>query len=278
MAIEVTAVLAGTSTPQQVQVEVSGLTLGDIVTVRGHSGAHSWVVRGGQSVPALGSSLVRRDNMAPVNAPITYRATVAGVQYASEPVTVPYSSDYVLSSLDGTVRVDMEWGANGDPIQMNSNLHLSYPNGRMTPVARYAPAGGESGAWRLLTQSPADTRVLRDLLRAGGPLLMRTSGEMLDFLPARIVVFANSVRELFGVEGARIWELPWVEVADPQAGRAVTAWTLDDLNRAWAALSTAEGSVHEYDWDVLNAFIASTGDGTFDDVNRFAWDEAAVAP
>lgn len=274
MAIEVTAVLAGSTTPQVVQVEVTGLESGDVVSLRGATGLYSWPVRGGVDVVTTGAQLIRRDNLPALNAPVIYTATVGGVQYSADPISVPHSGRYLLSSLDGSQTVKVAWGDNGDPLSMHFPVHLSRPHGRLTPVAISAPGGGESGAWQLLTETPLASMVMRDLLRTGQPLVMRTSGDLLDFPPARVIQPTAAPRALFGVDGGRMWTLAWAEVSDPLASLPVTAWTLGDFSTVWATMSAAAESEHAYDFATINTFIASIG-GTFADINRYAWDEDA---
>lgn len=269
MAIEVSAVLAGVTIPQTVQIEVTGLEVGDGVTIEGELGSDTWVVRGAEDVSALGAQVLRRDNLTPVNTEFTYTATVNGVQYTSNPITVPYSHDYVLTTLDGKEVVDLLWVNNGDPIDINVDQHFSQVPGRSTAVVRYAPAGGESGQWQFLTESAASSRALHKMIASSAPLILRSTGLIRDFPAVRIVALSQASRTLVGAKGEnRLWDTAWREVSDPFATVPVTAWTLEDFSTVWNALG---GS-----FDDLNAFIVSLG-GTFDDINRFPWDEQAIS-
>lgn len=268
MPVTVSVSLVGVADPQQVQIEVDGLTVSDIVTIQGVLGVHTWTVRGADGISAPSTQVIRRDNLAPVNAAFTYTVTVNGTQYVSDAITVPYSADYVLTTLDGYTVATMTWVDNSDPIAMSFHQHLTPVPGRRTPVIRYADGGGESGSWTLFCEGAANIAALKAMLRPGAPLIMRTNGSLLDFPPARIVAVVSASLPLVGEGTSRMFDTGWVEVADPLGTIPVTGWTFADMNTVVTALG---GTFAD-----LNAFIVTLG-GTFADVNRFDWESEAAS-
>lgn len=269
MAVTVTASLIGATTPRQVQIEVQGLTVADQVTITGAVGTHAWTVRGGSAISATSTQVILRDALPPVNAALTYKATVNGTVYtAGSTVTVTHTTDYVLSSLDGLTIIDLAWVNTGDELDMDVTQHLSVIPGRSTPVLRYSAGGGESGTWEFVTDSAAATEGLRALIAAGAPVVMRTSGSLHDMPPIRVAAIRSARRRLASIVGEkREWDAPWVEVADPLASTATSGVTFAHLN----TVITNEGGT----FDDLNTYIATLGSGTFADVNRHDWESAA---
>lgn len=269
MPVTVAATLVGASSPRQVQVEVLGLTVADQVTVTGTVGSHTWTVRGGAAISAASSQVILRDAIPPVNAALTYKAVVNGTTYvAASAVTVTHTSDYVLSSLDGFTVIDLSWIDNGDELSMEANQHLSFINGRRTPVVRYSAGGGESGTWEFLTTSAVNTEALRAMVAAGAPVVLRTSGQIRDLPAIRIAAIRGATRRLASLVGeVREWSAPWIEVADPLASTASSGATFAHIN----TVTTNEGGT----FADLNTYIASLGAGTFADFNRHDWESAA---
>lgn len=267
MPVTITATLVGTRTPSHVQIEVDGVTVGDQVTITGTAGSSVWTVRGAGAITAASTQIIRRDTIAPVNASITYRADVAGVTYVATALTVPHASDYVLTTLGGDLAAELAWVSNGDEIAMQDGAHLSYVHGRRNPVVRYAPAGGESGAWEFVTASAAATEALRAMLATSAPLVMRTSGAVQDLRAQRVVVIQGSRRRLNSIAGeGREWTAPWVEVDDPLATVAAPRATFAQVN----TVADDEGGT----FAALSAYIDTLG-GTFADFNRHDWETAA---
>lgn len=267
MTVAVSVSLVGASVPRQVQVEVTGLVVDDIVTIQGTVGSWSWTVRGANGISAESTQLIRRDNLAPVNAEFTYTVTVNGTDYESDPITVPYSGgNYVLTALGGGLAATVLWAGNGAPTSFSDSSHLSYVPGRETPVVRWSAGGGEAGTWRLVTESNDATAVLRAMVKSGAPLVMRTNGSLMDFPPARVFIIRGASSALLGT--SRDWSVPWVEVSDPLASTPVASWTFEDFN----AVATALGGT----FADVNAFITSIG-GTFAAVNRFDWESEAAS-
>lgn len=264
MALEITAALSQAGTPRPVRVYIDGLTIGDAYRVTGTAGGHTWTVRGGQGDAADSPQLILTDIMTPLNRAITYQV-ISGDAVATAPatVTVSHTRRYILQSLDGEQIVGFGWIDNRDPLAIRINSTLIPVARRRTLVHRYAPAGGKSGEWRLLC-TPAQTRVLEDLIESGEALVMRCDGRMHDFPAIRVVaVNRDPAGQLLTEEGDRIWSLAWSEVDDPLAGTVMVSDTWADIDAAY------EGAT----WADLDAAYPGA---TWGDWNRFDWAGAAL--
>lgn len=258
MAVTVSAALVGVASPRLVQVTVEGLSVGHDVRVLGVLGGFTWDVRGG-AVVASSSQLVVLDDLTPVNRPVQYRVEVEGVTAAtSDPITVPFHADHLLMSIDGSVVVPFAWEDNADPRSITVDQHLTYVPGRRHPVVRFALAGGESGQWSLRTETPTATAALADMIGAGAPVALRSTGLVRDFPPVEVVALVTNTRTLVGDLGWRRWDLSWVALDDPLSDQPVPGDTFADVDAAY------EGSTFA---DLDAAYAGST----FGDWNRTDW-------
>lgn len=198
------------------------------------------------------------ENASTLGAYIEGTATTPLVAYSNE-ITVPYAGDYVMSSLDSQAVVGFVWHNNADPREQRIEQYLTPIPGRRNPVMRFAPAGGDSGTWAIVTRTAAETRALYDLVAAGAPVLMRTTGDVRDFEPAIIVAVTGASRALYGSEDAtRMWDLAWTEVDDPLATIPLAGDTFADVDAGYAGTTFAD----------LDAAYAGT---TFSDFNVHDW-------
>lgn len=260
----ITVTLVGSLAPQVAQIAVTGLTVGQSLSVTGNAGGVTWTVRGGDLI-ATGTQVVLRDVLAPLNAPVTYTVVADGtISVTSAPITVPYDGRYVMQSLDGRMVVPFVWQDNGVPRDHRLRSEAFDIPGRASPVVRYDVAAGEQGAVRLrLSRAASDT--LRRHLREGGPIVVvRTDAAVRDIAPAEFWLLVSASSVLWGAltptgpGSDRVWELRYDVIDDPEPSVVVAVSTVTDFNAVYAALTVADfnaewsgGTVAEFnlvDW------------------------------
>lgn len=249
MAVTLTATLVSSGSPQPVQVVLDGVTAGVAYVVEGTSGDGSvWPVAGGSGTSA-GVQVVLVDNRSALNTPVTYRVVTAGVTYTAMPVTVTYPGRYLLQSLDGQTSVGFTWQDNGLPQSLAPRSATYDVPGRARPPARFATSG-DGGGDIVVRTSPANTETMRELLRAGRPVVVRTDGLVRDLPAVDIVIITQASNRLWpAIDGGepsrdRVWSLGYVLIDDPEPSAALSAFTWDDfdaamLDRTWSMPSTA---------------------------------------
>lgn len=240
MPVAVTASLVGTSDPRAVQVVVTGLTVGDQYEIRGNWSGGSWPVRAGTGT-ADASQVVRTDVQSPVNIPVTYTVAVGGLDAAtSAPVTVDYAGRYVLQSLDGKRSAQFRWLDNGAPREHLLRSSVFFVPGRPEPVVVYDVAAGEDGEL-LVATGGTQTAALRDLVRAGAPLLLRTDGTIRDVAAVEFVQLRSARSALSGAgvgsTNDRRWTLGFTVLADPEPNTLVASSTWDDFDAVYTGLT-----------------------------------------
>lgn len=258
MVLVITAALVGFNTqPRPVQVNVTGLTIGEAFTVIATSGTWSRPVQGGQGV-ADSTQLLLIDVATPLNAPVTYTVTHAGATaLTAASVVVAFEGEAVLQSLDGRTIAGFDWMDNGDPKAQEPRVALYRPSGRSRPVVHYDVAGDESGTIVAET-SGLDTSALRELIRRGAPVLVRAEPGLRDLEPVEILAITGAPRELVGaVGGLRQWTLAYTLAADNDDTQLVMA-TFEHFNTVWAGQTFA-------------AFNTVWAGQTFAAFNAFDW-------
>ena len=258
MALAVTAVLVGSATaPRPVQVNITGLTIGQAYTVTVSAGGWSRVVQGGAGT-ASATQLVLVDVATPLNAPLTYTVVHnASTVSTVSAVTVAYSGDALLQSLDGQTVAGFDWQDNEDPREQSPRAAFFRPAGRSRPIMHYDVAGDESGEIVARTEV-ADGVALRELIRQGAPVLLRSDVGMRDIDPVEVLGIRSAPRVLippFG--GRREWSLSYTLVSDEDDTPLVMV-TLDHLNTYYAGQTLADINTQ---WAGL----------TFADMNAFDW-------
>jgi len=258
MPLAITAALVGAATqPQPVQVNVTGLTIGQTYVVTASAAAWSRVVQGGEGT-ATATQLVLIDVATPLNAALTYWVVHASTTVASSPVTVAYAAgDALLQSLDGTVTAGFKWMDNGHPLDQDPRAAFYRPAGRARAIMHYDVAGDESGTIVARTYE-ADSIAMRELIRQGAPVLLRAELGMRDIDPVEVLGIERAPRVLIGsVGGRREWSLAYTLVSDEDDAPLVMV-TLDhlntyyatkmlsDVNTQWAGLTLAD--MNAFDW------------------------------
>ena len=234
----VTATLLSGGDPRPVQVVVSGLTAGQSVSVVAvtTAGAES-SVPGGVLV-SDGSQLVLTDNRTPLNTPVRYRATVDGVPYLSDEVTV-IGPRYLIQSLDGQKVAEFVWRDNGLPGEPDLYSVVFPVPGRARPPARLVPGGAGGGELDIRTDRANGARLL-ELLLSGRPLVVRTDGQIRDFPAVEIILPLRGPNGLWGAmtpDGPstdRVWKIGYVLVDDPEPSQILAGSTGADFDAAMA--------------------------------------------
>lgn len=266
MAPAIAASLVSSDVPQAVQVVVTGVPTGVEFTVEGTTGdGSSWPVPGGTQTSA-GVQVVLTDNRSALNTPVTYRLTAAGVTYTAAPITVTYSGGQaVIQSLSGQTTVHFVWRENGLPVEPAVYSRAFEVPGRARPPVRIAPGGDGEGSLSIRTDR-ANSGRLRDLMRAGSPVVVRTDGAVRDFPAVEIMLLTSGANELWpvvtsgGMSTDRVWLLGYLLVDDPEPGTPLSAFTWDDFDAAMAART----------WDDFDALFAAS---TWDDFDTCDWDQ-----
>lgn len=260
MPLAITAVLVGAATqPRPVQINVTGLTIGQTYVVTASAAGWSRIVQGGEGT-ATATQVLLIDVATPLNTAITYAVVHGGTMASSSPVTVAYAAgDSLLQSLDGTVVAGFKWMDNADPREQSPQVAFYRPAGRSRPIMHYDVASDESGAIVAHTEGAA-TAALRELVRQGAPVLLRiTPGvTVLDIDPVEILGLSAALRVLVATPSRpRRWSLSYTLVSDEDDTPLVMV-TLDhlnsyyatknlsDINTQWAGLTLAD--MNAFDW------------------------------
>ena len=258
MALAITAALVGADTqPRPVQVNITGLTIGQTYVVTASAAGWSRIVQGGEGT-AVATQLLLIDVATPLNADLTYTVVHASTTASSSAVTVAYAAgDALLQSLDGTVTAGFKWMDNADPREQDPRVALYHPAGRSRPIMHYDAAGDESGEIVARTEV-ADGVAMRELVRQGAPVLLRCEVGMRDIDPVEVLGIRSAPRVLIGsVGGRREWSLAYTLVSDEDDTPLVMV-TLDhlnqyyatkmlsDVNTQWAGLTLAD--MNAFDW------------------------------
>jgi len=234
VALAITAALVGAATqPRPVQVNVTGLTIGQTYVITASASGWSRTVQGGEGT-ATATQVLLIDVATPLNAALTYSVVHASATATSSAVTVAYAAgDSLLQSLDGTVVAGFKWMDNEDPREQETRVALYRPAGRERPIMHYDVAGDESGTIVART-GVSDTVALRELVRQGAPVLLRAEVGLRDIDPVEVIGILGAPRKLVGaVGGRREWDISYALVSDEDSAPLVMV-TLDHLNTYYA--------------------------------------------
>lgn len=238
----ISVALAGTGTPQSVQIAIGGLTPGQSLVVTGSiAGGFTWTVRGGAQV-ITAEQVVLTDTASPINVPITYTVTIEDQAFTSDAITVPFADgDFLLQGLDGSSTVPFVWHATGDPRDMRvRSIAMDVP-GRDRPVSRWDVTGGESGRLAIRTTRIATDTLLTHLRTRGPVMLLRTNGQIRDLDAVAYLMITGATRRLWDavVGGSlstdRVWDLAFEVIGDPEPGAILPTATWDDFDEVYAA-------------------------------------------
>ena len=240
--VAVTATLIGSAEPKPVQVVITGLTVGWGVSVYATwAGGGIRAVRGALSFTAADTQVVLIDVLTPVNTPVTYLVYTTGASMVSSaPVTVAFSSDSLLQSLDGEVVAGFEWMDNADPKAPTLRTEFFQVAGRTRPVMRHDVSIDDAGTI-IAETSGAQTTAMLALVSAGAPVVWRTELGLRDVAAVEVVGLRDlGPRVLIGAAGdLRSWSLGYQLLDDPDAADVLTLATFEDFDTVYAGLTFA---------------------------------------
>ncbi|MGL5828201.1 MAG: hypothetical protein ACRC0L_01370 [Angustibacter sp.] len=259
----ITAALRGAGALQGVQVVASGLVAGATYTITGElaAGGYTWPVRAGRGTLAAGTQVVLGDAATPINRSIRYRLVSSAGDAVSASVTVPWSDSYgkvaVLCSLDGTISVPFLGVDDGLSRDLGRRVQTYAIQGRASAVSVYDVDTSETGSVSAVV-AQADLPRLRALLSPGGPILLRTNGQVRDVQPVEYWAVTAAKSTLVGVSSDRMWQLDFTVLDDPEPDRVTAISSWDDFDAAWAGRT----------W---NDFDAAWSARSWDEFDRFDW-------
>lgn len=249
MTVAVATSLIGVPPVQSVQVVVTGIVAGDVVTVWREWDGHVELVRGGYSVTATSTAMILADIAAPFGVTVTHRVQV-GADEATDAIVVPevdQSADVFSDPLSGVYAlVDLLTG----PQERSQAFvgSLLRPAGRSRAVSVYDVRAADAGSWELHTDIGAPTDEFLALLASGGPLVHRPgSAGRLNFPGTEFVQLLDVSRSLIGDE--QVWAVSYEVVDEPDPDVPVALSTLADLADAYDTLTLD---------DLATDFVAGT--------------------
>jgi hypothetical protein len=250
MTIALAAALVGDDVPLAVQLSATGLTIASNYTIQGTlADGTIWIVRGGNEALADSTQIILYDVATPINVPITYQVlNNAAVVASATPLTVTYTGQVVLNSINGDLTAGFTWMNNDAPRSMFMRSNTFQIPGRLLPVVRFDVSGGETGEI-LAETTEAQSADMRTLLQAGGLAILRTDGAVQDVAPVQFVLITGVSSSLLGIGTLRRWNLSYQVVGDPQPDVAVAAITWDDFDVAYSALTWAN---FDTEWSALS--------------------------
>lgn len=230
-----TATLLSGADPRPVQIALNGATAGQSYQVVGTTaGGSSWRVPGGSGVSA-GTQVLLIDNRSALNAVVTYQAVVDGVTVTAAPVTVAYSGDGVLQTIDGLTVVGVLLKELYEPMEHPSRVAAFEVSGRADPAIRLDVPSSAIRSWAFETRG-ADTPIMRRVLQAGVPVVrrMRPGVRDADAVVIAVVTSWSDALTSDADDTWRTWELRVREISDPQPSTPLIAFTWDDFDAAMA--------------------------------------------
>lgn len=232
--VAIDAQLFGSSTPQLVQIVVTGLVGTESVSVWAEPpSSERRVVRGGVDVDPTSDALVLVDPMPELGRPIIYVVewTAGGVrsQLSAEPVTVPDPGRHVLSDpfTGEAVLVDVVL----DDDERTGELRGStlYPVGSRYGVAILDGRTADVGTLTAYASSRVDAAALVELLDAPRPLVSRHPNDGCDIAALEVLSVGSATRRRRSRAGDRVFELPYQLAHQPDPTLALSVVTLADL-------------------------------------------------
>ncbi|MEA1264254.1 hypothetical protein MicroSTF_14520 [Microbacterium sp. STF-2] len=254
----ITATLIGGGSPQMVQIVVDVTPVGVPWTLTGAVNGRSWTVPGGEGV-GDGSQLTLGDNRAPGNQPIVYTFTAGPSSQTSAPITVPFASDFVLQSLNGSRALALELALGSLDTSLASNQAQFRVAGRSRSAIRYDVTGDVEGRFGVFVTQEQSAE-FRALLATGEPLLYRLGTELADMDPVGVISYGNLDSTLLPRQGKRVWWFPYAIIDDPYMDVRLGSFSWDDFDAAWAGKTWAEfdARMAGIPWDQFDTFDWST--------------------
>lgn len=240
--VTIDATLYGSTTPQLVQVAVTGLT--------GLSNVNVWaeppstvrrIVRGGLDVDPASDALVLIDSMPELGRPIVYVVewTDAGVRYqlSTAAVTVPDPGRHVLSDpfTGDAVLVDVLL----DPDERSNPWRGSvlHPVGATYGVAIGDGRDADTGVLSIYAPA-ADVAAVVELLSTGRPVVSRHPADGCDLPALEVLAVGDVSRRRRSRAGDRLIDLPYQLVAQPDPTLVLSVQTLQDIDDYYSGTGT----------------------------------------
>ncbi|MCT1395676.1 hypothetical protein M4D51_08045 [Microbacterium sp. p3-SID338] len=254
----ITATLIGGGTPQMVQIVIDATPAGVPWTLTGSVDDQTWPVPGGVGV-GDGGQLVLTDNRAPGNRPIVYTFAAGAARQASEPIVVPFSTDFVLQSLTGSRSLALELYSGSLNTELSSNHAQFRIPGRSRPSIRYDVGGDIEGNFGVIVERD-QAQTFREMILEGGPLLYRLGAELADIDPVGVIAYGDLSSELLPRHGKRVWRLPYTLIDDPYLDVRLGAFSWDDVDAALAGMTWTEFDTRfaALTWDQVDTFDWAT--------------------
>lgn len=254
----ITATLIGGGSPQIVQIVVSATSTGVRWTLVGAAGGRTWTVPGGEGI-GDGSQLTLADNRAPGNQPVVYTYTAGGVSQSTTPLTIPFASDFVLQSLNGSRALALILSEGSLDTSMDSGQQSFRVAGRRRPVVRYDVTGDVQGTFNVEVANDQASD-FRELLATGEPLLYRLGTDLPDIDPVGVITYGSLGSRMLPRKGLRIWTIPYALIDDPYLDVRLGAFSWDDVEAALAGRTWDQigALMSTYTWDQIDAFDWST--------------------
>ncbi len=230
--------------PPRLQVSVTGLTIGNAVTIVRNVAGDTTPVRGGTTASVGATAFVVTDAEFPFTQPFTYVATVNGsTQYTSSSQAIDLPGGNVVIS-DAISGVAAEVLISAWPEKNYSRSSTVYPVGGRNVVVSSADLGMFTASIELVTLTEAGRLSLFNVLDdpTEGVLLLRSADQTTyDGADAYIAVTGVAERRYSqrGDDQRRFWTLTAVEVEPWSASLAANGFTLADLDAAFSGLTLA---------------------------------------
>jgi hypothetical protein len=242
MPVAITASLYGSTTPQLVQLAVTGLTGTEAVSVWAEPpSSPRRIVRGGYDVDPTSDALVLVDPMPELGRPIVYVVewTAAGVrsQLSSTAVTVPDPGRHVISDPFTGEAVLVDVIADADERTNEQLGSVLYPVGSPVGVAIIDGRTADAGELNVYAD-PGAVVELVELLATGQPVVSRHPNDGCDIPALEVLNVATVSRRRRSRAGDRIVQLPFRVVAQPDPRLTVPSVTLAELDAFYAPAGT----------------------------------------
>lgn len=247
----ITATLVGAQSPRLVQIVISLTPDDEEWTLTGAAGEYVWTVPGGMGV-GDGAQLTLVDNRSPGNVPVEYTFTSPSI-VESATVTVPFSTDFVIQSLDGQRAIEVEFGGMEMVNTLDSGQARFDIPGNPRPVVRYSVTSDVAGS--LSFRFPvARTQEVRQLFASGEPLMYRCGAVIDDLLPVGVISYGQVSTVAIAGHGFRQWQFPYALLDDPFMDQRLGAFSWDLFDAAMAGRT----------WDEFDTIMAGLSWDQFD--------------
>jgi hypothetical protein len=242
MAVAVSVATLGTY-PPRLQVSVTGLTIGDAVTLYRNVGGDSEPVRGGSTASVTATAFVVNDNEQPFGAPFTYTAVVNTTNYvsASQNVALPGGKVVLSDAITGAAAevIISAWDE-----KTYTRPAAMYRAGGRNVVVSSANLGQFTADIELVTDSESSRVALFAVLDdpTEGVLQLRSADSTTyDGVDCYIVVTDAREKRYSqrGDDQRRFWTLTLVEVEGWSDLLTPAGFTLLDLANAYTGLTLA---------------------------------------